>query len=491
MEQNNPNRSFYIGFTAGFLSALIIALAFFAAFGVKTQPTVAAPAVSSSEVSSQQPQSQPKPQSSSPASVTSPDVKKPEIVSSKPPVASSEPVSSAVSQPARDYPGEFSVLRDSAFINEPDDEHIQLLFGFFDDYYQSLGKLRSNDITDWFYPLSAAEHENMLLNQTALQVLCAIRAERETDLTFDEFRYGITFTGYEKLPDGRIEITLLEDSRQKFDFLDGISSFSSGIEHTFLLTKDDNGHWRISLHDRDEDIFIRIWERYCEKRKSAKLFDIEKAPELFEQVYDEFVNAAIEDEKERVSQLEQYEEGDRVPANSYNWRYNYNREKAVDYAETWTDGEAVIRNAEWPLYDGNCQNFVSQCLFAGGVPMDATGANQWKWCGNAINTAQKMAGRSASWAGVDDFYNYSKYNDDKGGLVAQVDASLCKAQPGDILQLGAFGEWYHSVIITEVVYDGDQPVDFLVASNTTDHLSYPVSAYPYTAMRLIKIYGYN
>ena len=58
MEQNNPKRSFYIGFTAGFLSALIIALAFFAAFGVKTQPTAAIPAVSSSEVSSQQPQSQ-------------------------------------------------------------------------------------------------------------------------------------------------------------------------------------------------------------------------------------------------------------------------------------------------------------------------------------------------------------------------------------------------------------------------------------------------
>lgn len=486
MEQNTPKRSFYIGFAAGFISALIIAFAAFMAFNSESQPVNAV--YSSSEVSSQQPQSS----SASPAaSVISPGVEKPKPVSSTSPVVSSEPVSSAVSQPVRDYPGEFSVLRDSQFINEPDDEHIQLLFGFFDDYYQSLGKLRSNDITDWFYPLSAAEHENMLLNQTALQALCAIRAERETDLTFDEFRYGITFTGYEKLPDGRIEITLLEDSRQKFDFLDGTSAFSAGIEHTFLLTKDDKGQWRISLHDREEDIFIRIWERYCEKRKSSKLFDIEKAPELFEQVYDELVDAAIADEKERVSQLEQYEKGDRVPANSYNWRYNYNREKAVDYAFAWTDGESVVRNSEWPLYDGNCQNFVSQCLFAGGIPMDCSGANQWKWCGNAINTSQKMTGRSASWSEVDDFYNYSKYNDDKGGLVAQVDAPLCKAQPGDILQLGISGEWYHSAVITEVIYDGDQPVDFLIASNTTDHLAFPASAYPYSAMRLIKIYGYN
>lgn len=485
MEHNAPKRNFFIGFTAGFLSALIIAVAAFVAYSSSTQPVnvvSSAPEVSSSQVSEQS--------SSQPSQQPVSEQEKPEPVISKP----ASPESSAPSiaeQPRRDYPGRFSVLHDSEFINEPADEHIQLLFGFFDDYYQSLGKLRANDITDWFYPLSASEQENMLLNQTALQTICAIRGERETDLTFDDFSYGITFTGYEKLPDGRIEITLLEDSRQQFDFLNGETSYSSGTKHTFLLTTDDKGEWRISLHEREEDIFIRIWELYCEKRKSSALFDIKNAPDLFEQVYDELVDAAIEDEKDRVSQLEQYVEGDRVPANSYNWRYNYDRESAVDYAQTWTDGESIIRNTEWPLYNGNCQNFVSQCLFAGGIPMDCTGANQWKWCGNAINTSQKMVGRSTSWAGVADFYNYSKYNDDSGGLVAQVDAPLCKAQPGDVLQLGTLGEWYYSVIITEVIYDGDQPVDFLVASNTADHLSFPVSAYPYSAMRLIKIYGYN
>lgn len=483
MEQNTPKRSFYIGFGAGFLSAAIIAVAVFGAYGSKAEPTVS---ITPPQASSQ-PQEQP---ASSAASAPQPVITVP---SSKIPYASSSlPESSSSSaEQTKNYPGKFSVLRDSTLINAPEDEHIQLLFSYFDDYYQSLGKLRANDITDWFYPLSAAEQENMLLNQTMLQILCAVRAERSCDLTFDDFRYGISFTGYEKLPDGRIEITLLEDQCQQFDYLDGGRSYSSGIKHTFLLTTDDHGKWRISLHDTDDDIFTRVWKRYCEKRKQAALFDIENAPKVFELVYDEFVDAAIENEKERLRQLEQYEEGSRIPANAYNWRYNYDREAAVDYAMTWADGESVIRNEEWPVYSSNSQNFISQCVFAGGIPMDCTGANQWKWCGDTINNSQKMTGRSASWTDIEDFYNYCKYNDDKGGIVAQVDSLLCKAQPGDILQLGIFGEWCHSAIITEVIYDGDEPVDFIVASNTPDNLTFPVSAYPYYSMRLIKIYGYN
>ncbi len=486
MEQNTPKRSFYIGFTAGFLSAVIIA---FAVFGVLNSK--AAPAVSVTTPSeSSQPASQPTSQPASSAPVSSEPIVIPSSPREPETVSSAQSASSAAELQGN-YPGKFSVLRDSTLINAPADEHIQLLFGYFDDYYQSLGKLRANDITDWFYPLSAAEQENMLLNQTMLQLLCAVRAERSCDLTFDDFRYGIAFTGYEKLPDGRVEITLLEDQCQQFDYLDGGRSYSSGIEHTFLLTTDDSGRWKISLHDTDDDIFKRVWKRYCDKRKQAALFDIENAPKVFEVVYDEFVKAAVEDEKERVKQLEQYEEGSRIPANAYNWRYNYDREAAIDYAMTWVDGESVIRNEEWPLYQNNSQNFISQCVFAGGVPMDCNGVNQWKWCGDTINTSQKMAGRSASWTNAEDFYNYCKYNDDKGGIVAQVDALLCKAQPGDILQLGVFGEWCHSAIITEIIYDGDEPVDFIVAANSPDNLTFPVSAYPYSAIRLIKIYGYN
>ena len=66
------------------------------------------------------------------------------------------------------------------------------------------------------------------------------------------------------------------------------------------------------------------------------------------------------------------------------------------------------------------------------------------------------------------------------------------AQPGDVLQYGADGEWKHSVLVTEVVNDASgQPVEFLIASNTTDRIDWPMSAYAYADVRLIHVLGYN
>ena len=48
------------------------------------------------------------------------------------------------------------------------------------------------------------------------------------------------------------------------------------------------------------------------------------------------------------------------------------------------------------------------------------------------------------------------------------------------------------MIVTKVIYDDDSNVvDLLINSNTTDRVDYPMSAYGYTDMRLIKIIGYN
>ena len=55
----------------------------------------------------------------------------------------------------------------------------------------------------------------------------------------------------------------------------------------------------------------------------------------------------------------------------------YDRQAALDYARQYT----AARNPAWDDYagmGGNCQNYVSQCLYAGGIPMDTTGAAVWK-----------------------------------------------------------------------------------------------------------------
>ena len=45
---------------------------------------------------------------------------------------------------------------------------------------------------------------------------------------------------------------------------------------------------------------------------------------------------------------------------------NFNPEAAVDYARLYS----AERNRDYPEYELNCTNFVSQCLVAGGIAMD-------------------------------------------------------------------------------------------------------------------------
>lgn len=52
--------------------------------------------------------------------------------------------------------------------------------------------------------------------------------------------------------------------------------------------------------------------------------------------------------------------------------YSYNINNAVNYALKW-DGAGLYNTAQYPNMDGawsDCTNFVSQCMYAGGVPMD-------------------------------------------------------------------------------------------------------------------------
>ena len=52
--------------------------------------------------------------------------------------------------------------------------------------------------------------------------------------------------------------------------------------------------------------------------------------------------------------------------------FEYDRMAAVEYARKW----ALGRNPKFRDYEewgGNCTNFISQCINAGGIPMDPYG----------------------------------------------------------------------------------------------------------------------
>lgn len=100
---------------------------------------------------------------------------------------------------------------------------------------------------------------------------------------------------------------------------------------------------------------------------------------------------------------------------------SYNANNARAYAFTYTSpsynagsgNDQTYANSNFTFYSGgNCQNFVSQCVWAGfggndtassinslSYPMDTTGTNVWHCAGNGLS-------KSTSWAGTLSFHSF-------------------------------------------------------------------------------------
>ena len=152
----------------------------------------------------------------------------------------------------------------------------------------------------------------------------------------------------------------------------------------------------------------------------------------------------------------------------------YIRENAVAYAKKY----AFSQNPLFPNFagiGGNCTNFVSQAIYAGGCVMNYTPTFGWYYI--------SLDERSPSWAGVDYFYNFIIENAGIGpfGRVATSD----ELENGDVIQLAKNEDgYYHTLLV--VGFDGE---DILVAAQTDNAYARPLSTYNYDYARYIKILG--
>lgn len=152
----------------------------------------------------------------------------------------------------------------------------------------------------------------------------------------------------------------------------------------------------------------------------------------------------------------------------------YDRDRALAYARRY----AFVRN---PLYynyagiGGNCTNFVSQCIYAGCCTMNFTPIYGWYYL--------SPAERTASWTGVEFFYNFMTGNRDQGPFAEEVEEEA--VLPGDVVQLGRDGEgYYHTLLVS-----GRAGEDILVTANSDDALDRPLSTYTYDFRRFLHIGG--
>ncbi len=154
----------------------------------------------------------------------------------------------------------------------------------------------------------------------------------------------------------------------------------------------------------------------------------------------------------------------------------YDRKKAVDYAEKW----ALGRNPEYYDYSdigGDCTAFASQCVYAGSGIMNYSSELGWYYVdGND---------KSPSWSGVEFFYDFMVNNHGVGPVAETV--RLRYALPGDIIQFAnAAGDFYHTVVLTDIVKNR-RGTNYYVCSHSRDAYHKNLFSYNFYEFRCIHI----
>lgn len=355
-------------------------------------------------------------------------------------------------------------------------EQESLLLAFMDYYYESLAILAPADPAGFF-----AEPEGIqaVINRVAWEYQTELRRMQRTDLSLLHFEYELTTLSAEEQEGGELTVLLREYSRQSFACSPGVDSESGGIYHRFALIRTEDG-WRLNEHMQWDGMYWSVMQPIF----TEEGLKTEEAVRILEERKGQLLERAREDLTLRAGQGQEPGQND--------CDHEYDRAAAVAYANQW----ALGRNGDWPDYSGsggNCQNFVSQCLLAGGIPMDTTGGAVWKWYGRTPNNRAGASGRSASWTGVTGFLSYVRGNEGGAGMAAAADVPYYSGEPGDVIHMAYEGEdWRHTVIITDVITDDEgNVVDYLICSNTADQRNFPVSAYAFTRQLLIRIEGWN
>lgn len=156
---------------------------------------------------------------------------------------------------------------------------------------------------------------------------------------------------------------------------------------------------------------------------------------------------------------------------------SYAYEDAVKYAKNYYSSYNSAY-PDWTASGGDCANFISQCLYAGGKKMKGTpgtsaAAQNWaNWFSKG--TSCNINNVSSTWRGANAFKNYWQSNASGYSKFSKVGTSSYNyGFVGDAVSLlNSNGSAYHTLII--VGYDSTNK-DFIVAAHTfntkTAHLS--------------------
>lgn len=349
----------------------------------------------------------------------------------------------------------------SGRVEDPDglltEEQKQLMTRLLNDWYTDIALFDEPQMDVLF-----ADEKDAAMHEASIRTLTAIRQQALTDLRMKDVDYTLTVTraepsAEEDAAEGQIHIEADETTVMHFAATPDVDSRMYDVPHIFELVPSDDGGWLIKHHEADDNPYFSL--TYEEGAAAdARLPQLLRAIERRGLQRQETVQVTLTCDHPY----------DRAAAEQYMRQYDHRR------------------NDRWHAYDdvgGNCMNFGSQVLLAGGIPMDEEGGSKWFWRGqNDLDL---------SWINVGRFYSYAREN--RGyGLAADTEANYYTGEVGDILILGPDGGHNHTTVISGIVRnEAGETVDYLLCSNTTNYTDFPAGAYYYTSHRLVKIYGWN
>jgi hypothetical protein len=150
----------------------------------------------------------------------------------------------------------------------------------------------------------------------------------------------------------------------------------------------------------------------------------------------------------------------------------YNRAKAVEYAKTY----ALSPNPSFKYFNvyetfgGDCTNFVSQCLLAGGAPMTYIGEHAW-WYNKSSTFSTADDRWSVSWTVAHSLYWTLKVNNETNpnGVKGQEVNSVSTLELGDLI----FYENQRGIIFHSAIVTGFSPIATLVSQHTYEARDIP------------------
>lgn len=341
---------------------------------------------------------------------------------------------------------------------------------YFELRYKSLSKL---EILDEYLDI-VYNDPNELSEIDILEILINYRKSQLIDLRMKNYKYDLEYTAIEILGDmARVE--LIENHTVEFNCIAGNKSIMEGLRHTIDLKLNPSG-WIIYKDSYRDDIKDQF--EYYKSREDERL-NIEHFKNRYSKEF-------AKDKKLKIK-VQKAPRIERVDNKDIEGRFKkgiYNREKASEYGQDY----GLKMNSNYMNYEndgGDCTNFTSQCLRAGGINMDYEGEYQWYW--------QSDYFRTPSWTSAKAFRIYALNNNGSPvqlGLKAY-ETVFEEIDLGDIVQ---YTEATHSMIVTGCIYDSEKSVDqwkekidVLISQHSGKEggrlVNYPLSSKPETKGR--------